>query len=243
MKLSEKKGGAFKSHPETEDYIRAVIVDITPLKKRMTAFGEKEEFRLVIETEVTDEENENRRYCIWTRGYTPSLDVKSAIRKDLKKMMGRELTSAELAEFDTETLIGMGLKIEVVHAHKDDQTYANISTMKPDKVALKPSGKYKRIKDRDDAVQDDDDAPQSVTASKTQSAAVLDWGSVVVHVGRYKGKTLDEIGETDQAGVVALIEKWLPNAIAAGNTEDAALIAALKEVAALLAGGEDDIKF
>ena len=49
MKISEKQGGNFTPHPETDDYIRAVIVDITPLKKRMTAFGEKEEFRIVFE--------------------------------------------------------------------------------------------------------------------------------------------------------------------------------------------------
>ena len=238
MKLSEKNNGVFKSHPETEDYIRAVIVDITPLKKRMTAFGEKEEFRLVFETEVTDEENENRRYCIWSRGYTASLDKKAAIRKDLKKMMGRELTSAELAEFDTEVLIGMGVKIEVVHAAKDDQVYANISSIKPDKTALKPSGKYKRVKDRDNSGTEDEDSAPAPAGKAKSAAAVLDWGSVVVHVGRYAGKTLDEVGEADQAGVVALIEKWLPAAAKANKAEDAALIAALKEVAALLAGEE-----
>ena len=58
MKLSEKKQSNFTPHPETEGPIKAVLVDVTELKKRMTAFGEKEEFRLVFETEVMDEEND-----------------------------------------------------------------------------------------------------------------------------------------------------------------------------------------
>jgi hypothetical protein len=80
---------------------RPCLVDITELKKRMTQYGEKDEFRFVFETECEDEEND-RRFCIWSRGYTPSLNEKAALRKDLKKLMGRELTKAELDEFDLE---------------------------------------------------------------------------------------------------------------------------------------------
>jgi hypothetical protein len=226
MKLSEKRNSNFTPHPETEGPIKAVLVDVTELKKRMTAFGEKDEFRLVFETECEDEEND-RRFCIWSRGYTPSLNEKAALRKDLKKMMGRDLTQLELDEFDMESLIGHGVKLIIQHDHKDDRTYANISFIAPDKdKALKPSGKYKRIRDRDT------DAPAEQTEAKAEASG---WESVIVHVGKYKGKVL---GEVDEAGVATLIDKWLPKAKADGKADDAALVAALTELADIL-GGDD----
>ena len=226
MKLSEKRNSNFTPHPETDGPIKAVLVDITELKKRMTQYGEKDEFRLVFETECDDTEND-RRFCIWSRGYTPSLNEKAALRKDLKKMMGRELTQLELDEFDLEALIGHGVKLIIQHETKDDKTYANISFMAPDKdKALKPSGKYIRQRDRDT------DAPTAQTEAK---AAATGWESVIVHVGKYKGKAL---GEVDEAGVGSLIDKWLPKAKADGKSEDAALTAALTELADIL-GGDD----
>jgi len=229
MKLSEKKQSNFTPHPETEGPIKAVLVDVTELKKRMTQYGEKDEFRLVFETEVMDEEND-RRFCIWSRGYTPSLNEKAALRKDLKKLMGRDLTQAELDEFDLEALIGHGVKLIIQHEHKDDKTYANISFMAPDrdKATLKPSGKYIRIRDRDT------DGATSNSNSETK-AEEPGWESVPVHIGKYKGKLL---GQVDEAGVATLIEKWLPKAIADNKPEDKALAAALTELSTLLNGDD-----
>ena len=226
MKLSEKRNSNFTPHPETDGPIKAVLVDVTELKKRMTQYGEKDEFRLVFETECEDTEND-RRFCIWSRGYTPSLNEKAALRKDLKKMMGRDLTVAELDEFDLEALIGHGYKLIIQHERKDDKTYANISFIAPDKdKALKPSGKYIRQRDRDT------DAPASQTEAKAEASG---WADVIVHVGKYKGKAL---GGVDEVGVGSLIDKWLPKAKADGKAEDAALVAALTELADIL--GADD---
>jgi hypothetical protein len=228
MKLSEKKNSNFTPHPETEGPIKAVLVDVTELKNRMTQYGNKDEFRLVFETEVMDEEND-RRFCIWSRGYTPSLNEKAALRRDLKKLMGRDLTSLELDEFDLEALIGHGVKLIIQHEHKDDKTYANISFMSPDrdKETLKPSGKYTRIRDREVDGESDGNSEE-----KSEQPG---WETVEIHVGKYKGKKL---GEVDEAGVATLIEKWLPKAKADGKAEDAALVAALTELADIL-GGDD----
>ncbi len=228
MKLSEKKQSNFTPHPETEGPIKAVLVDVTELKKRMTQYGEKDEFRLVFETEVMDEEND-RRFCIWSRGYTPSLNEKAALRKDLKKLMGRDLTSNELNEFDLEALIGHGVKLIIQHETKDDKTYANISFMAPDrdKTTLKPSGKYTRIRDRE--------IDGAATGSSEEKSEEQGWESVEIHVGKYKGKKL---GEVDEAGVSTLIEKWLPKAVAGKAPEDAPLIAALTELSAILIGDD-----
>jgi hypothetical protein len=227
MKLSEKRNSNFQPHPETEGPIKAVLVDITELKKRTTQYGEKDEFRLVFETECEDEEND-RRFCIWSRGYTPSLNEKAALRKDLKKMMGRDLTQLELDEFDMESLIGHGVKLIIQHEHKDDKTYANISFIAPDKdKALKPSGKYKRIRDRDT------DAPAEQTEAKAEASG---WESVIVHVGKYKGKKL---GEVDEVGVASLISNWLPKAKNNANTiDDHALVVALTELDGILNGDD-----
>jgi len=235
MKLSEKKQSTFTPHPDSNgEYVKAVLVDITDLKKRVTQYGEKEEFRLVFETEVMDTEND-RRFCIWSRGYTPSLNEKAALRKDLKRLMGRELTSAELSEFDVESLIGFGVKLIIQHETKDDRTYANISFMVPDKEkAMKPSGKYKRIKDREDksASADSEDEADEPAASG--------WEAVVVHVGKHKGKKLGALVDEDDAAVKLLMSKWLPQAKAAKNLEDAGLIAALDELAEFVT---DDIPY
>jgi hypothetical protein len=233
MKLSEKKQSTFTPHPDSNgEYVKAVLVDITDLKKRITQYGEKDEFRLVFETEVMDTVND-RRFCIWSRGYTPSLNEKAALRKDLKRLMGRELTTAELSEFDVESLIGFGVKLIIQHETKDDRTYANISFMVPDKEkSLKPSGKYKRIKDREEKSDSAD------SEDEADAPAASGWEAVVVHVGKHKGKKLADV---DEAGVKILIEKWLPQAKAARNLEDAGLVAALDELSELLAG--DDIPY
>lgn len=238
MKLSEKKQSNFTPHPDSDGSpVKAVVVDITDLKKRMTEYGEKEEFRFVFETEVEDTANE-RQFCIWSRGYTPSLNEKAALRKDLKKMMGRELTSLELSEFDVESLIGHGVKIIIQHEQVADKTYANISFMAPDKdKPLKPSGSYTRMKDREEKT-DATAASKAEPSSSKAEPAVSGWEAVVIHVGKHKGKKLADV---DEAGVKILIEKWLPQAKAAKNLEDAGLIAALDELAELLTG--DDIPY
>jgi len=141
--------------------------------------------------------------------------------------MGRELTAAELGEFDLEALIGHGVKLIIQHETKDDRTYANISFMAPDKdKALKPSGKYTRIRDRE---------VEGGEGNSEAKAEEPGWEKVTVHIGKYKGKLL---GEVDEAGVATLIEKWLPKAVADGKAEDAPLAAALTELSALL-GGDD----
>lgn len=224
MKLSEKKNSQFTNHPETDTTVKAVIVDVTDTKKKLTAYGEKDQFRLVFETEIVDSEKD-RRHCIWSRGFTPSLDEKSTFRKEVKKIIGRELTRNELADFDTETLIGLGVKLIVQHATVGDNVYANITYLCADKdKPLKASGAYIRVRDRDQYVQP--------VADKVEAS---DWERVAVHIGKHKGVLL---GDVDEIGVKSLIEKWLPKAKADGKAEDAALIAALSLLADIL--GCDD---
>lgn len=237
MKLSEKRTGEFTPHPETDAPVRAVIVDITPLKKRQTEYGEKEEFRLVFETEVTGDDG--KRLCIWSRGYNPSLNEKANLRKDLKKLLGRDLTAQELEEFDTEGLLGLGAKIMVEHGHSKDgtQTYANIAMMRPDPTALKPSGNYIRVQDREQK-GGGNGAGGGETSSYRKAPTEegrLEWQKVKVHVGKHAGV---DLGDLEADAVQALIDKWLPAFAAMPKPlkADRDLAAALEEVKALLSG-------
>jgi hypothetical protein len=55
MKLSEKRN-KLHAAPRNRWPDQGRLVDITELKTRMTQYGEKDEFRLVFETECEDEE-------------------------------------------------------------------------------------------------------------------------------------------------------------------------------------------
>lgn len=234
MKLSEKKlGGEFTPHPETEGTVKAVIVDLTPLKTRTTQFGEREEFRIVYETEV--ENADGRRFCVWSRGYTPSLNEKATFRKDLKKIMGRDLTALELKEFDTEGLIGTPVSLIIQHeVAANGQTYSTISFIGPHKsgTPITSSGNYKRVKDRDPVAAAPGAGEQAgykkAPAAKADEGRV-DWQKVKVHVGAHAGVDLGDLAEE---AVRALIAKWLPvgQALPKPLKADRELIAALLEV-------------
>lgn len=240
MKLSEKKDGNFQPHPETDSPVKAVIVDVTPLKKRETQFGTKEEFRIVFESETEKEDGE--RFCIWSRPYSPSLHEKAALRKDLKKLLGRDLTKQELEEFETEELIGLGAKLMIEHAHSQDgtQTYANIAMIRPDDKPLKPSGKFVRTKDREEkggagGGADSAGSKSSYRKSPDAEDAREGWQKTKVHVGKHKGV---DLGDLDADAVQALLDKWLPKheENTKPSADDKRLAKSLKEVQALLNG-------
>lgn len=244
MKLSEKKGGDFQPHPETNGTVKAVIVDVTPLKKVQSQYGERDVFRLVFETEVTGDDG--KRFCIWSRGYTPSLNEKANFRKDVKKIMGRDLTAAELDEFDTEGLMGLPVQLIVQHEEgTNGQTYAVISFLGADKSGspIKSSGSYKRVKDReprDAAAGGGDQAGYRKAPAAADDEGRQDWQKCKVHVGKHAGV---DLGDLDEEAVKSLIEKWLPGhkANAKPKADDKRLAAALGTVAELLClGGEPE---
>jgi len=238
MKLSAKKGSDFAPHPETDNLVKAVIVDRTPLKKVQSEFGEREVFRLVYETEVTDDDG--KRLCIWSRPYTPSLNPKANLRKDLKKILGREMTAAEEDEFDVDGLVGFGVKLMVGHEEgKDGKVYAVITALAPDKdkTPLKPSGKYVRVQDREEKPgASGDQAGYRKAPAATEDEGRDDWQKCKVHVGKHAGV---DLGDLDEDAVKSLIEKWLPKhkENAKPKADDKRLAAALEEVAALLGIG------
>src|SRR4051812_8473744 len=127
---------------------KGVCVDVTPLRKQQSQFGERDLFKIVFEVDM--EKEEGGQFCVWSKNFTPSLNEKANLRKFVRGWLGRDLTKAELDDFDTESLIGKPAQLVVIHEHKDNETYANIAACTPDKsgAPLRPCGKYVRMKDR-----------------------------------------------------------------------------------------------
>lgn len=226
MKLTAQSNKPFDTHPEYNG--NAVCVDVTPPKTVQTDYGPKEQFRFVFET--TQLRDDGKPYLVWSRGFNTTLGEKSALRAFLKQWFGRDLTTAEQQEFDTDTLIGRTAQIVIVHNDgRNGETYANIGLIRPDKsgAGLKPSGKYTRVKDR----QDKDSSYNRVSQPASQDTQPADdWRFTKVHVGKHQGL---EICELDQAAVRSLCENWLPiaKAMVKPLKADRDLMAALEQAA------------
>ncbi len=235
MKLSKNSGGNFTPHEEGN--FRGVCVDITPLVKRDGQFGVKEEFRVVFETDAPAREDGSPQ-CVWSRGFTPSLNEKASFRKFLRQWLGRDLTPAEETEFDTESLLGKCANLVISQETVGDKVYANIAACLPNKGdALAASGKFVRKKDREDK-QTGESATYRGAAKPTNAPvegepidnthAGEDWTKVKVHVGKHSGV---ELRDLDQEAIDKLVKNWLPvfksNAKAA-TADDKRLAAALE---------------
>ena len=207
-----KQPGNFVPHPITENPVKAVIVDITPVKevpKTDQKTGKqytKNVFRIVYETEVTDEEG--KRFCIWSRQYAADgrdpLNEKSNLRVDIKKILGRDLTAQELEGYDVETLLGRSVRLMVDHEVDGDKTYDQITNLKAMAEPFPPSGAYVRVQDRKrdgDASYHKAAAPAAgastpaatstpaapAAATSAAPAAAEDWENATVHLEGYGG--------------------------------------------------------
>lgn len=235
--ILNKKPGDFTPHPVTEAPILGVIVDVTPPKEREREYkGVKStvsEVRLVWETEAKDAEG--KRFCIWSRGYPVSgsdpLNEKSNLRKDLKKIMGRDLTAKELEAFDLESIIGTTNRLMIEHEENEGKTYARIVLCQKSEKPLDPSGVYKRVKDRDqkDATYNAASAPSdSATAGDGGSGA--GWENTKVHIEGYNGLPLSDL-DIDTIEKLVKVELPILEAKEKKTIADKRLIAALKEAA------------
>jgi hypothetical protein len=224
MKLTATNKPEYQPHPEFDG--QAICVDVTPLRKTKSDFGDRETFRVVFET--TQLREDGKPFLLHSRNFTASLHEKSAFRAFLKQWLGRDLTAQELAEFDTECLVGKPARVSVVHNEWEGKVFANIGLIRPDrsKDTLKPSGKYVRVQDR----ESQDGQFRSAAGGGEDGS---NWRRTKVHVGKHAGL---DLGDLDQGAVELLINRWLPDASANPKPlkADRELIAALQEAAAVL---------
>lgn len=210
---------------------KAVCVDVTPLRKQQSQYGERNVFKLVFEVDA--EKEDGAPYAVWSANFTPTLNEKASFRKFLRGWFGRDLSAAELEDFDTETLIGKPAQLVVVHEHKDGKVYANIAACTPDKSGepLKPSGKFIRAKDRASQPANGAAVPGAAgqggyRRAQQPAEAGSEHASVKIHVGKCKGLELRDLAPEQ---VQALITNWLPVAKATAKplADDKRLMAAL----------------
>jgi hypothetical protein len=249
MKIKANNGN-FEPCPEFTG--KAVCVDVTPLRKQQSQFGDRDVFKVVFEVDM--EKEDGARFCVWSRNFTPSVNEKANFRKFLRAWFGRDLSKQELEEFETDSLVGKAAQLVVVQEHKDKETYANIMACLPDKSGepLKACGKYIRVKDRTPA---NGAAPGNGAGNSTGGAAQggyrraqqaepngEDLGGTKIHIGRCKGL---EVRDLSPEQVQALIENWLPKAKANPKplADDKRLIAALEWWAAAHAKEEDNVPY
>jgi len=245
MKISEKKSGTFTPHEEGT--FKGVCVDVTPLVKQVSEFGEREIFRFVFETDA-EPRNDGSRQCVWSRGFTPSLHEKANLRKFLRQWIGRDLTPAELAEFDTEALLGTPCQLVITQEQgRNGDTYSNIVACTPHRSGdpLKPSGAFVRKKDKEAQGEGASYRSAATPAGGTESGEAVDstqagsdWSKVKVHVGKHKGI---ELRDLDVEAIEKLCGNWLPKAeaMAKPTADDTRLIAALKKAQAELSEGTE----
>jgi hypothetical protein len=178
---------------------KVVCVDVTPLRKQQSQYGERNVFKLVFEVDM--EKEDGTRYGVWSNNFTPTLNEKSSLRKSLRGWFGRDLSKAELEDFDTETLIGKPVQLVVVHQHKDNEVYANIAACTPDKSGepLKASGKFVRAKDRPTSPQPSPQSGEGAGArggyrrAEQPGEVRSEHAAVKIHVGRCKGLELRDL--------------------------------------------------
>lgn len=244
MLIKATGSGSFETPPEGDGLM--VCVDVTPLKKRETKYGIKEEFRFAFELDPKSfgTRQNGQPFCIWSRGFTPVLSLmpkKSNLTKFLEDWLGHKFTQEDINKgIDAETLIGKTAKVIVQHEEVGESIYANILSIRPSADELVPSGLFVRAKDRKSAPQSGYSPASSVEdASSTSSYRHADqpadggratWQKCKIHVGRNKGV---DLGDLDPEGedMKNLIENWIP--IYEQNpkplADDKRLYAALKE--------------
>jgi hypothetical protein len=64
-----------------------------------------------------------------SKRYTLSLSKKAALYRDLISWRGKEFTEEEIEDFDVGTVARANCILTVVHAQKDDEKYANVSSV------------------------------------------------------------------------------------------------------------------
>ncbi len=252
MKVSAKSSNF---EPHDDGTFIGALVDITPLEKRETQFGTKEEFRLVFETNAPTREVErdgekiDQPQCVWSRSFTPTLSDRAALRKFLRQWFGRDLTKEELEEFDMEELMGKTANLVIIHEESEGKTYANIAAITPikGKCDFAPSGTFTRKKDREQKQGSEANHRKAAAPSSAKSEpkresvddtqAGEDWASVKVHVGANNGI---ELRDLDEEAISKLVDRWLPahKANKKPTADDKRLAAALVHAQAAIAGAQ-----
>lgn len=160
--IAKQTSGGSKFPPISEGTHTAICYSLVDIGVQKIVYDKTERTadQVVIAWELPDEVVETQDGPVTrtiSKTYTKSLHEKSGLRKDLKSWRGREFTDEELEGFDLKNIVGAPCLINIVHTTKNQNTYANISSimalpkgMERPKLSLE-----KLIFDMDEATDDD----------------------------------------------------------------------------------------
>jgi len=97
-----------------------------PGKKRKIQFL----FETPHETAVFNEDIGEQPFYVRSM-YTLSMNEKATLRKHIQSWIGKSMDDKEAAQFNVFSLLGKPCMVNVVHSHKGENTYANISSLMP----------------------------------------------------------------------------------------------------------------
>jgi hypothetical protein len=144
--IAKGEGGSFV--PVPEGVHRAICYGIVDLGMQYSEKFERTAHKILIMWEFPDElikTDDGEKPCVISREYTLSLHEKSALRKELEAWRGKAFTTDDITNgFDILNVLGKGCQIQINHAERSGNTYANIvgvmalpKTMKIDRVINK----------------------------------------------------------------------------------------------------------
>lgn len=150
-----------KFDPAPDGMHPAVCVDVVDMGVIESTYSgkTKQQHKVRLVWEIAATRDDGSQYLVQKR-YTASLHEKAALYKDLKSWRGRAFTPEELRGFDVEKLLHVPCTLMLVHEEREGTVYANISAIGRAEKGneLKPSGKYVRVKDRDQGAGEPDTA-------------------------------------------------------------------------------------
>jgi hypothetical protein len=135
--------------PPPEGIWPGCCVDVVDLGDVETPWGVKHHVKVI--WEISPVMPETGKRFLASKRYNFSFDDRSTLYKDLRSWRGRAFTAEELKGFDLEKVLAAPCQLIITHEESDGVVYGNVTTvLKADpKNLLRPSGEYKRVKDRE----------------------------------------------------------------------------------------------
>jgi hypothetical protein len=127
--MPEETGGDFELTPEGSH--TATCYRVIDLGTQETTYEGKvkQQHKVLIAWELTDEPMSDGRPHTMQKRYTLSSSEKATLRKDLESWRGRKFTKEELGKFDISRLLNVPCLMSVTHTENDGKTYANVAAV------------------------------------------------------------------------------------------------------------------
>lgn len=118
--------------PISEGVHTAVCIGIIDLGLQFSEKFDKSTEKIMIQWELPNEtytHDGEEKPRILSKEYTLSLGEKANLRKDLQAWRGKVFSDEELKGFDLKNILGKACQIQIIHAERNGNTYANIASI------------------------------------------------------------------------------------------------------------------